>query len=123
VCQLAPSCAEVTVVTDERNGAGSMVVVVEVVAGAVVVELELTGGLAVVAALGVAPHPANATSPTDAAKIAVQRPRTFTSRSVGALLTVLECPNLRCRPKPAFGDSRHQWWVVLDCEWFDLGTG
>jgi hypothetical protein len=71
------------VLTDEENGGGPVVVVVvvELVAAAAVVVL--TGAFAVVGALGVVPHPANATSPTDAATSAVRRPKTFTSGSVG----------------------------------------
>ena len=84
VCQLAPSCAVETVATDERNGVVWVMVVVELVAGASVVVL--TGDAAVVAGLGVAPHPASATSPKVEARRVAQRLKTFISRSVGVLV-------------------------------------
>ncbi len=88
MCQLAPSCADVTVVTNEWYGEGWVVVVVELVAGAAIVVL--TDDFSVVAVLGVAPHPANANSPTDAPKSAIRRSELLTSRSVGALVTIVK---------------------------------
>ena len=54
-----------------------MVVVVELVVGAMVVAL--TGDLAVAVAFVVTPHPAKANRTADEARSVVRRPRSFTS--------------------------------------------